>query len=274
MAEPLAETAAPAAAEPTEQAAPAAEPSAPAAEPAADAPASEPTGEPGSEPAKPLGEKGVEELKSQRKKRQDAEREAAYWRGVAEGRVAAPAQQQAPPQPVQPQGPPDSNQFENWDDYLVAKTKYEIRQEQAVENSRRWVADVNKRWSDRVAKAKEAFPEIETELRETSAMISGTMELMIKNSERGPELARHLALNPNVAARIATLDPVSTAYELGKLETQLAAAPVVKTNKISQAPEPIRGVAPKGSFSPFDPEKSSIDEFMKKRNEQAPPGRR
>jgi hypothetical protein len=72
----------------------------------------------------------------------------------------------------------------------------------------------------------------------------------LRVSDKGPELAYHLASNPAEAARISRLSPALQLMELGKLEAKLTAA---KAEDRNQAPTPIpqsRGSGGKFQVSP------------------------
>jgi hypothetical protein len=77
------------------------------------------------------------------------------------------------------------------------------------------------------------------------------MARAIQASEIGPDVLYHLGTNPKEAARIARLDPILQAREIGKIEVQLGSAPPVK--RTSNAPAPIDPVTPRASGAPvFD----------------------
>lgn len=216
--------------------------------------------------AKPLGDKGVEELVTQRRKRQEAERDAAYWRGIAEASRVQGTQQAAPVKPV-PQGPPTIEQFENYDDYQRAMARYEVRQEMAQENQRAARTQIETGWEAKLAKARDKYPDIDEAVNKIGYTVSEPMALIIKASDKGPEIVQHLAMNPGEASRIARLNPIMAAHELGRIEAQLAAP--TKTNRISQAPEPIRNLNPNAKVGDFNYETSSMDDYMKRRNTEA-----
>ena len=103
----------------------------PTAEPAESAPAPAPVADDQGTIEDPQGAKPskvVSELIAQRKKRQDAEREAAYWKGMAEGRG-----KQETPTPVQPTPStaapvaPKLDQFETYEQYESAKDEYLVQ---------------------------------------------------------------------------------------------------------------------------------------------------
>lgn len=244
-------------------------PAAPAAASNETPPAANATDEPGSEPE--LGAKGVEELKTQRKKRQEAEREAEYWRGVAEGRAAQPPAQ--PAAETAPQGPPQIDQFESYDDFLVAKAKYEFKQEEREENEKKQRNVRVTTYNERFAKAAQKIPDLpklvhrminNPAIPQNAAVVDAIME-----SEVGPEIAHHLATNIEDAIRIGRMSYAGAAYEMGKIAARLtsAAAPA-PTNHISQAPEPVKPVGNSGAVASSDYDKMSTEDFMKKRNEE------
>jgi hypothetical protein len=233
--------------------------------------ATETTETKGPEP-KPLGDKGVDELITQRRKRQDAERQAAYWRGIAEG-ARGQGQQQQTQQPPASQGPPTIDQFENYDDFVSAKAEYNVMQKiqqqsrQSIQQNAQ--ATINNGWNERLAKAREKFPDIDDAIERIGYHVSEPMAWIIKASNKGPELTRYLDLNPGEVTRIAQLNPILAAQEIGRLEAQITANPAIKPNKISQAPEPIKNLSATGSVANVDFEKMSMDDYMKRRNEEA-----
>lgn len=82
---------------------------------------------------------------------------------------------------------------------------------------------------------------------------------IIEESDRGPELAYHLANNAAAAERIGRLTPLAQVKELVKLEASLPKpnAPATK------APNPPRTLGGRGGSDTKDPEKMTIDEMRK-----------
>lgn len=82
---------------------------------------------------------------------------------------------------------------------------------------------------------------------------------IIEESDRGPELAYHLANNAEAAERIGRLTPMAQVKELVKLEASLPKpnAPATK------APAPPRTLGSRGGSDTKDPEKMTIDEMRK-----------
>lgn len=256
----------------------------PAANQAEPAPAEPPanTAEPGSEP---LGEKGKQELIGLRKRAQAAERRAAYLEGLTEGRQPAPIEPVAKPV----QGPPVLENYQNYDDFLVAKAKFEFSQEQNQRDQAREIERTKQEQAKEVARVRSVYnerfrqtiekypdlPEVAQSLIHNPLIPQNpSMAQAIMESDIGPEIMYHLGNNIQDAMRIASLGPLAAAREIGKIESKLIVVPVTEPKRISQAPEPIRAVGARGAVTSFDYDKSSMDEFIKKRNAEAPPGRR
>lgn len=247
--------------------APATPPAQPAAEPAATTPpAAQPTADPGSEPS--AAEKRIRQLVAQR---EDAKAEAAYYKGLAEGRgpVTPPAQ---PTAPVAPK----PEQFEVYDDYLVAKAKHELRLELAeaakksqAEEDRTRVQRVQQTFQSRITAASVTDPELPTIMRDPTLPISNGMAAAIQESEAAPKLLRYLHEHRDEAERLAGLSPFAAARELGRIEAKLTETPANPNpptpRTISQAPTPIKPVQPAGPVV-VDLENLPMDEFVKRRN--------
>lgn len=258
--------------------------------PDADSPSAQPaqTGDSGT-PAAPetpkeqgAGPSGVERRIQQLVARQrEAERreiarseEAAYWRGIAEGRIK-------PAAPVQPQSPagvpefPTLADFERSEDfeeartrYVVEKAKWDLKQELEAHRARETQGEIERRYRARMAAAAGSDPELLEIENDTTLPVSLPMALAIKESEAAPSILRYLAAHRDEAARIATMNPIAAAREIGRIEAaaEVSSRPQTRT-VVSQAPEPVRPVGgTKGSID-TDDERVPIDEFVRRRNE-------
>jgi hypothetical protein len=235
------------------------------------APATERTTEvEGTEPSK-----AVKELIAQRKKRQEAERELAYYKGLAEGRGASPVKpepviQQASPQlPV----PPKQDDFETWeayetakDDYLIAKAEHNMALRFLEGQQQVKKQEVEKTYQQRMAEAALVDPDIMLLQNDRTLPVSGPMAELIQYSEKGPELLRWLDNNRQEALRIYNLPPILAAKEMGAVEEKLRNQPVVKPKLVSAAPDPIKTVTPSGTTT-IDEDKLPTEEWIARRNE-------
>ena len=95
----------------------------------------EPTGEPGEVDTKPQIKGGAEErIGTLTRKWRESQQEAAYWKGIAEGKKAGTETPgEKPAEVVQPATPkPRQSDFENYDDYVDALTDWKTDQKIAA----------------------------------------------------------------------------------------------------------------------------------------------
>lgn len=112
-------------------------------------------------------------------------------------------------------------------------------------------------FSRRIAGARERIGDFDTVALNPDLPVSEAMAATIARSERGAEIAYHLGRNPELARRIAGLDPLSAARELGRIEAQLSPAP---KRAVTTAPPPLRALG--GGESPGrDPDAMSYQEY-------------
>lgn len=229
-----------------------------------------------SQGAKPS--KVVEELKAQRKKRQDAEREAAYWRGMAEARTKeeTKVRQEAPSQPAftTPVQPKLENfeTFEQYeaakDEYLLDLAEYRILQKQREQLQRQEMQTKEQRFQKQINDAIASDPGFVDVMRDPSLPVSPTMIPILQESDIAPQVIQWLNHNRAEAARIASLGPVAAARELGIVEAQIRFTPKPEPpKKVSSAPEPVKVVTP---VTPSSIEESDLpmDEYHRRRTQQ------
>jgi hypothetical protein len=234
--------------------------------PAADPPAGDP---PAADPVKGL----TTALSAERKKRQEASQEAAYWRGVAEAGGKAPAAHSpaaTPPAPAAPTVPKapvrvkiDRSKFDDWeegeaaqeaeddkyqearDKYVIEKAKYDLRAEQQEQTVQQTVQQKRSEYVKRLEKASELDPELADIANkwhlpgEYHLPLNAATQELVLESEVGPELLRHLFNNKKDATRIAQLAPVAAMRELVKIESAITAANNTPVKKVSGAPPPV-----------------------------------
>lgn len=215
--------------------------------------------------------KAIQELKAQRKKRQIAEQEAAYWRGVAEASNRQPAAPAAPTVP-QPSEAPKLEDYEDLETFEAANVQYIIRQAEAnierkmtQKQAEEAARQVEESFKQRLDAASEMEPDIIDVINDPTLPVSDSMAQIIKRSDKSVELIKYLNLNRQAAQRMMRMSAHEVGYELGKIEAAFAreekAAPPPK--KVSMAPEPIQTVTPVGISDP-DPDTLPIEEWMKK----------
>jgi hypothetical protein len=184
----------------------------------------------------PKPKDGIQErINELTRKRREAERDAAYWRGVAQGK---PAQPQAPtPAPKKDLDPMD---FDSNADYLKAvaaqirdEARAEIEAERKAENDRRTKAAV----AQTLNSARTKYSDFDEVALNPSVPISQEMWEASMGDNLG-DILYYLGKNPAEAARIATLNPIAQAKEIGKIETKAT----TKIKKPTGAPSPPDGL--------------------------------
>ena len=194
--------------------------------------------------------------------RREAERDAEYWKAKA---LSPQPQQEAAPQPQEaPQAPsPEAYEAGEFDHrYIRDLARWEAKQEvaQAIATVRQEQsqAETAREWQARIAKAAETMPDFEEKVmiggQRGEWVCSQEMADAIQATDKGPELAYHLASNPAEAARISRLSPALQYMEIGKLEAKLT-QPKPKTVTEAPAPPP----QSRGSGGQFKPNPDTDD---------------
>jgi hypothetical protein len=176
--------------------------------------------------------------------RREAERDAEYWRAKA---LAQPESRPEPAKQIETEKSPDPEQYEAGEfdaRYVRDMARWEAKQEVAsaiasvkAEQSK---AQSDHEWQSRIAKAAETLPDFEEKVihgaNRGAWACSQEMGEALRASDKGPELAYHLASNPTEAARIARLSPALQIMALGEIKADLS-RPKPKT--VTEAPTPI-----------------------------------
>jgi hypothetical protein len=209
---------------------------------------------------KPKLQERIDELTRQR---HESQREAAYWRGIAEAaqpKTAAPAEEEPKPEA-----------FEDYGAYVRALAKFEAKalvkaelEQQRAQQAQEAQATT---WKQRAEAAKAELPDFEQVMAASTAPMTNAMAEVIKGSDIGPKLAYHLAQNPEIATRLSRLEPLAAARELGRLEVSLSAKPEPIQKRITSAPTPPTTIG-SGRSTTGDPGKMSQADYMAWRQAQ------
>jgi predicted nucleic acid-binding protein len=178
--------------------------------------------------------------------------------------------------------PPAEGEFTDYADYVAAKAVWTaeqrttLRQAQALEaeaqEARQNVQNieaaeqqiVNQSWAEKVTEAKGRYADFEQVALAQDVPITPQIAEMLKQSDKGPDLAYWLGMNRAAAAELAALSksqPMQAAYHLGRLEASLS-APTPRTT--SNAPDPIAPVRGNAQAS-LNPDKMSMAEYASAR---------
>lgn len=198
--------------------------------------------------------------------RREAEREAAYWKQVAQG-TQSPAQ-------AAPQRPVPEN-FDKYDDYIDALTDWKAEQAVAKRleaDSTRKVAETRAlTFAERQTQARTVMPDYDEVVGGSDTPIANHVGEVILESDLGPQLAYHFAKNPDVLLRLNGMSPTAAAREIGRLEATLSAkpaAPAAPTKKVSNTPAPAGTLGTQGRATTPALQNLSMEEYMKQRKAQ------
>lgn len=236
-------------------------------------------GEPGAKKAaKPIQPRINELVRKQR----EAEREAAYWRGVAQGKTPAssPAPSAAPAPAATPK--PVKENFQTYDEYVeaVSDWKADLKVKAALADvnatieareSRQSDAQVKanraKNWQERSAATREVLPDFDEVLSAADgAKIENHTAELLEDSPHGPAIAYKLAKDPELLDKLNKMSPTAAAKEFGKMESVFdghsnnAASPTPSPHA-TKAPKPPSGIQQRSSTSK-DVTKMSMDEYI------------
>jgi len=203
---------------------------------------------------KPKLQDRIDEITRQR---HEAQREAAYWRGIAE--AAQPKEAPADAEEPKPEA------FEDYGAYVRALAKFEsralVKAEFAQQRTQQQRDAQATTWQQRAEAAKTELPDFEQVMSASTAPMSAAMAEAIKGSDIGPKVAYHLAQNPDIATRLSRLEPMAAAREIGRLESSLSVKPEPTPKRITSAPTPPTPIG-SGRSTAGDPGSMSQDDYM------------
>lgn len=240
-------------------------------------------GQPGKKPIQPR----INELV---RKRHEAEREAAYWKGVAQASTSKPVVES--PAPAAAPAKPTTDQFNTYDEYVEALTDWKsdravekalatvnakIEEKSTQQTAAQQEADRTKNWHARQDATKAVLKDYDEVVGSSDVAIAAHVGDLLLDSDHGPALAYKLAQDPELAAKLNGMSEKMAAKEIGKLEaafdltatpsaTTTPAAPTAKTN-VSKAPVPPSPVT-QGRATSKDMSAMSMDEYIAARKAQ------
>ena len=191
---------------------------------------------------------------------------------LAEARIRAEyaerqlAELKAPKQAEQPSGAPVPAQFQDYESYIAALTKFQVDQSlqsvrQETQQFRQQVEaeQTFKSLQPKILAAQkkyEDFSEVATSFDAPRAMNAAMME-----SPAATDLYYFFGSNPDELERVSSLSPVQQVREVLKIEARLTAAPTA-----TKAPAPIVPTSGKSTVTKSLGD-TSLDEFWKRREQ-------
>jgi len=197
-----------------------------------------------------------------------------------------PSQQEHAPPPAQPDSRPQRDQFSDPDSYDAALIEWssraatrtamaEAEQKAATERAeadRKAQADaaaadwntVRSKFVERreAIMADSQYADYAEVAENPDLEIPQTMLPVLFNVENGPQVLYHLGKNPAEASRIAKLNPLQQAIEIGRLSADLA-RPVAPPQR--RLPASIAPVGSRNGAGPKSPDEMTMDEYAASR---------
>lgn len=180
-------------------------------------------------------------------------------------------QQSAAREPGNDDAPPVEEQFPSYQEYIEARAQWAARREfkrlnqQTEAQQRQWAAQAEEEqlltnYRRKAEDFMKTTPDFGEAIMEATGQVSPQLQRAVLESEMSPQLAYHLAKNPDETERLNRLAPAALYRELGKLEAKLSSVPKPQP-AVSKAPAPIAPLSGgKASGAPFDPYKAKTDD--------------
>lgn len=189
-----------------------------------------------------------------------AQAEIEHWKAMALKGAGEPKQEK-PEHKAVPQlneGKPDPEHFETHAEYVEALTDWKLEQREKAKSLEAEKAKVlteqeklTQSYIERLNTFKKTAEDYEDVVSEVDDIpLSQAIQTSIIESEVGPQITYELAKNRKELERIASLNPLAAAREIGKIEAKLllqsSEEKKPETKKTTKAPQPIAPVSAKG----------------------------
>ena len=174
-------------------------------------------------------------------------REQRKWEREQAQRLADQQSRQtaAPPSDLAPE------QFETYEDYAEALAERKAEELLRQRETKQQQQALLEQYHDREETARDKYDDFDQVAYNPNLPVTEVMAQSIQASDIGPDVLYFLGSNPKEAERIARLNPILQAKEIGKIEASMTANPPVR--KTSTAPAPIAPVTARSNGTPrFD----------------------
>ena len=191
------------------------------------------------EPSKTFTQEELDAIVGKRLAREQRkwEREQAQRLAEMEARLKAPPAADLSP-----------DQFETYDAYAEALAERKAEELLAKREAAREQQSLLEQYHDREEVARDKYDDFDQVAYNPNLPVTEYMAQSIQASEIGPDVLYWLGSNPKEADRIARMNPILQAKEIGKIEASLSSNPPVR--KTSTAPAPIAPVTARSNGAP------------------------
>lgn len=223
---------------------------------------------------KPEGEEKPE--KASRKNRRSYQERIAQL--TAQLRQAERERDEKVAKPVAEEKAPKREDFDDYETYIEARAEFKAikaaeqrlaeaesksRQRQEQQQAEQQHAQFQQVRASTIDKGIETYPDFEDVALDDDIPITEPMADALLLSEKGHDIWYYLGKHPEVAEKIAGMNPVQQIKEIGRLEERLGG------KQVSAAPKPTTTVQPRGASSNALSDNLPIGEWMKRRREEA-----
>lgn len=168
-------------------------------------------------------------------------REQRKWEREQQQRLAELEAKRTTPADIDP------GDFATADAYAEALAERKAEELLAKREAARQQSQLLEAYHDREEQARDKYDDFEQVAYNPNLPVTEVMAQSIQASDIGPDVLYWLGSNPKEAERIARLNPILQAKEIGKIEASMTANPPVK--KTSNAPAPITPVTARSTGS-------------------------
>lgn len=206
----------------------------------------------------------INELVAERNTARDEAEAAALERDQLRRELDEVKQQmQAMSKPAEASDRPARDDFKSDGDFEQAMDDWKFERRLADHQQRQAQARLVENWRARLDQAQSDIPDLAEVLGKADVQLPQTALDAIVESDTGPQIAYHLAKNPNEARRIASMSAAGAAREIGRLEAQMTQS--VKVAEKSKAPAPIEPLKGTSSTAIKDPSGMTYEEWKEAR---------
>jgi len=222
---------------------------------------------------KPTAKERIDELT---RARRDAERDAEYWKSVAEGKIVPPAKAAAVE--VKPNEAPTRDQFESEEDFLDALTDHKVEvklaeREQQAEQNKAQTTKVET-WQSKLAAARADIADFDSVMDAAELPVKPHVAELVMEHDHGAKVIHHLAMNPEQLEKINAMTPAKAAFAIAEIATQFNTAEATSPSKpavvkkVSEAPPPAARNVGSGRSTTVPLGEQSMEDYIATRKTQ------
>ena len=141
-----------------------------------------------------------------------------------------------------------ADDFDSTEAYAEALAESKAEELLARRDAARQQAQMLEAYHDREETARDKYGDFDQVAYNPNLPVTEYMAQSIQASDVGPDVLYWLGSNPKEASRIARLNPILQAKEIGNIEASLSSSPLVR--KTSTAPAPIAPVTARSNGTP------------------------